>query len=636
MTKISELEGKMSDLIQENLAYRDAQAKAEDLKRKWLAEKLALIEESTLQRFEEMFQMFANIRANEGLPSSKISLSNLVDLTNSPTSDKTVSFDSIKTPKKNAAVSERRRKSSRRQSFYVPPQPDTDEVLFKGDIPSLPAQSQEDQSQAVVNTSDVSVNDSSVTPEQPLIDNVESSNENETEQYTREIYKSPLKTQRKMDDGDDIMRILDIPGMYQSAKQLESTTTPQLKPREDTVSTPSPAKRPLSSSDASLLEADSQISLSSALSPVKLSPPKILQLSIPKLQVYKDKVDSPILRPAASTTDPITPSSPVKKKPNQRNAVSKPAPSSPVKSQSTVAAVPASPVKKQNKKASTTALKQAKKNTVLSTSEDNDSPILKVEPLDDTPVVEEQVSQTQTKTRKRKASNAFADELEPSTPAPAMVPSIVTTPVPTTSTGRPSRTRGNRVSYVQPPLRSKLRRESERFVAAVAENAFFDFNKSTTPKETSLGATPIATPEPQTLELKTPKSTPKSLQSFVAEPTIATEVNKSDEVASAQTVDNTEEPTEDSVPIKAAEQPTSTTTEQPTRRPLSALNKNKKNNKPREGSLELKPLVRSLAHDMSVFDLVEESAVGVPKTYRNEIGSVPRKKSTGRRNSSLL
>lgn len=101
MTKISDLETKISDLIQQNIELRAVNAKSDDQKRKWLEDKLNLIEESVNQRFSEINQIFKTIRENEGL-------------------DKSVSFKDLKSPRK-ASKSERKRKSLRRQSIYIPP-----------------------------------------------------------------------------------------------------------------------------------------------------------------------------------------------------------------------------------------------------------------------------------------------------------------------------------------------------------------------------------------------------------------------------------------------------------------------------------------------------------------------------------
>ncbi|KAH3674906.1 hypothetical protein WICMUC_002979 [Wickerhamomyces mucosus] len=132
MTKIAELESRISELIQQNIELRDQQAKSEDNKRKWFEEKLNIIEEGVSQRFEEMFQMFSTIRSNEGLPSSNISLNNLLGniSSNDNSTDKTVTFQGIKSPRTTqSSINERRRKSARRQSIYIPSQPNSPEKL---------------------------------------------------------------------------------------------------------------------------------------------------------------------------------------------------------------------------------------------------------------------------------------------------------------------------------------------------------------------------------------------------------------------------------------------------------------------------------------------------------------------------
>lgn len=121
MTKVADLEVKISDLIQQNIELRAINAKSEDQKRRWLEDKLNIIESGVSQRFEEMFQMFATIRSNESLSSSSINVSRVIEnVSNENSSDKAVSFHDVKSPSK-SNISERRRKSARRQSIYIAP-----------------------------------------------------------------------------------------------------------------------------------------------------------------------------------------------------------------------------------------------------------------------------------------------------------------------------------------------------------------------------------------------------------------------------------------------------------------------------------------------------------------------------------
>lgn len=622
MTKISELEAKMSELIQENLSYRDAQAKAEDSKRKWLAEKLSLIEESTLQRFEEMFQMFSNIRANEGLPNSNISLSNLLEFTNTTNSDKTVSFDSIKSPKNHTGVSNRRRKSSRRQSFYVPSEPeqDTDDILFRGNIQSLTHPCQDQDQEETVKSQDTTnedYEDSSKQEETREIvdssnDEVNSVEETPIRSDEREIVNldaklnSPTKKQKKQDEDIDIMRILDIPGMYQSTKQISDTRIPSLKPVEAPPKII--GKLPILNYDSSSSDVDSQIFHSSTLSPVKISPPPVMKASVPKLQVYKDDLDA--LKEGLSSTPDIT-SSPVKQ---------------------------SRPMKKQRKtiKAGIDTQPTPALIAKLTAKPETDMMDAGGEPV---PVIDFKEDNTapkpkQKNSKKRKISNAFDDEKPPSTPIP-------------TSSVRPSRTRGNRVSYVEPRLGTKLRRESAGFIEAVSDNAYCHFNRGksrdSSPMTTSAPANDKTLDQLELSVYKTSESTSETSKTPTRSSTTTESSSKNTKIDKGEPIDSLVEAQDHkekkkekekrpkSSPVKLPEQ-TNPPPLQTTRIPLTSLNKNKLS----ERSIDSKKtLVKNKVPDLSVFDLVDESAVGIPKTYKNDL-NVTKKRSSGRRNSSLV
>lgn len=119
MTKIADLETRVSDLIQQNIELRALNAKNEDQKRKWLEDKLSVIENGVTQRFEEMFQIFSTIRHNEGLGASNVSTRQVIANVSHDSSEKTVSFQTVKSPK--LSTKERRRKSTRRESMYIAP-----------------------------------------------------------------------------------------------------------------------------------------------------------------------------------------------------------------------------------------------------------------------------------------------------------------------------------------------------------------------------------------------------------------------------------------------------------------------------------------------------------------------------------
>lgn len=136
MTKVADLEIKISELIQQNIELRAIKAKSEDQKRKWLEEKLNIIESGVSQRFEEMFQMFATLRSNEGLAASTVNTSNVIQNVSHDSSDKTVSFQNIKSPSR-SNINERRRKSARRQSIYIPPPPSPPQQQEKAESQSV-------------------------------------------------------------------------------------------------------------------------------------------------------------------------------------------------------------------------------------------------------------------------------------------------------------------------------------------------------------------------------------------------------------------------------------------------------------------------------------------------------------------
>ncbi|ODQ81129.1 hypothetical protein BABINDRAFT_160531 [Babjeviella inositovora NRRL Y-12698] len=68
LTKIANLETKISALITENMDLRQQKtAQSRDSNKQWLDEKLTTIENGVYTKFEEISQMFQNIRHNEGL-----------------------------------------------------------------------------------------------------------------------------------------------------------------------------------------------------------------------------------------------------------------------------------------------------------------------------------------------------------------------------------------------------------------------------------------------------------------------------------------------------------------------------------------------------------------------------------------
>lgn len=149
MTKITDLETKVSELIQQNVELRSANARNEDKKKAWFEQNLSLLEQGVSQRFEEIFQMFSTIRQNEKLSPPSITLNSSSSLgssdvtqcmllaSSSSDKDKTVSFENVKSPN---SKKERRRKSLRRQSIYIPspgtPEKAKAESNFGNDLPN--------------------------------------------------------------------------------------------------------------------------------------------------------------------------------------------------------------------------------------------------------------------------------------------------------------------------------------------------------------------------------------------------------------------------------------------------------------------------------------------------------------------
>ncbi|AJU08658.1 BMC_2a_G0049930.mRNA.1.CDS.1 [Saccharomyces cerevisiae] len=70
--KVNSLEKKISQLVQENVTLRSKTSISEAIYRERLSNQLQVIENGIIQRFDEIFYMFENVRKNENLPSSSL------------------------------------------------------------------------------------------------------------------------------------------------------------------------------------------------------------------------------------------------------------------------------------------------------------------------------------------------------------------------------------------------------------------------------------------------------------------------------------------------------------------------------------------------------------------------------------
>ncbi|CAI4064711.1 hypothetical protein SUVZ_08G1120 [Saccharomyces uvarum] len=136
--KVNGLEKKISQLVQENVALRSKTSISEAIYRERLNNQLQTIENGIIQRFDEIFYIFDNVRKNESLPSSNLksmlkrtsSRSRSCSLS-SPTYLKsyTEPLNCQNTPSNESSFNKddgqdlehksKKRKSSRRQSMFI-------------------------------------------------------------------------------------------------------------------------------------------------------------------------------------------------------------------------------------------------------------------------------------------------------------------------------------------------------------------------------------------------------------------------------------------------------------------------------------------------------------------------------------
>ncbi|CAI4036381.1 hypothetical protein SMKI_15G2230 [Saccharomyces mikatae IFO 1815] len=136
--KVNGLEKKISQLVQENVTLRSKTSISEAIYRERLSNQLQIIENGIIQRFDEIFYMFENVRKNENLPSSN--LKSLLKRTSSrsrscslssPTYSKNSNEQSShqyhpshessfnKDDSQDLEPKTKKRKSSRRQSMFI-------------------------------------------------------------------------------------------------------------------------------------------------------------------------------------------------------------------------------------------------------------------------------------------------------------------------------------------------------------------------------------------------------------------------------------------------------------------------------------------------------------------------------------
>jgi shugoshin len=543
MTKIADLETRISDLIQQNIELRALNAKSEDKKRKWFEDKLNVIEEGVSQRFEEMLQMFSTIRHNEGLGASSVNLQNIIsnvshDISNS---EKTVSFQNVKSPKKTSSK-DRRRRSARRESMYITrspqpfPQPLLQDVLLQDALPQVEARSEPQEGHPVVH-----VQVSEINP------------------FVKAENPAPVE--------DD---------------------TPLIREEH---------------------EYSYELNHAISLSPIKLSTssPSIVEVSSSKskFSVYEDSPE-----PEEATV---------------RN-------------------------NEMQQKIQRLADESVKATGKQQDQEPSDESADQYKPL-------EQPSSMIRHAKTKKKTKANVDEEMPSSDVPST---------------RNSRTRGKQVSYAEPSLRAKMRRQSEKLVDAVAEG---NYVKPLTVAEDNLRRKSMAMARASST-FDQSVSLIGQLSSGTKEPDESVSADVSDESAEltqkisknqenfpvgvSQSSDESEsnllQESSDMIiedcPKLAVETFQKSVTKPPVkqrplieqdnanitkrRKPLGSLNQNKIQKLDSGDKVKRSKKRFDLSDDeLSVFDLVEETSVGVPKTYKNNPDISTRKKG-GRRNSMLF
>jgi shugoshin len=562
MTKISDMETKVSDLIQQNIELRAINAKSEDQKRKWLEEKINIIEEGVSQRFSDMFQMLQNIRTNEGLPSSNVQLSHLmVGSSGENSTDKSVSFQLMKSPKKQTKA-ERRRRSLRRQSIYIaPPDPPT--------------------------ISEQSVSDFDKNVESFPTEHFELPQEINEEQKVQEGPNDAFYDRENPFQEQTYEQIEDIIQQHQ-AEELEqlSELEKQQEQEIEKVSNNAESLKEVSEDNESV-----EFSHASSLSPIRLlSPSSLNQKS--QFMVYED---SPELQDRDDGFN---------------EKISRLASGSVLDNNNTI--------KTSRRKKSIVSRKTTEKKLEAEEEEELSD--------EQKPLAQDTNKVKHTKSKQQK-SNFIADESMPGSDASNDELST-----------RRSRTRGKQVSYAEPSLRAKMRRQSEKFVDATDEEAYDAYinnvlinrRKTTTPEE---------------FQRK------KEDNDEVVVPSVESsgKVDKSEPITHnaeefAQNVKDSRESPAKPRQKTLIEQDNINITKR--RKPLSTLNSNKiakTDSSPME-KISL-PKVKVVQEenmdeaDLSVFDLVEEASVGVPKTtYKGQpdIKLKRRSSSGGRRHSMLL
>ncbi|ODV71586.1 Sgo1p CYBJADRAFT_186466 [Cyberlindnera jadinii NRRL Y-1542] len=502
MTKIADLETKISDLIQQNIELRALNAKNEDQKRRCLEDKLNVIEAGVSQRFEEMFQMFATIRNNEGLSESKMIAAlpgiNVNDITLSSASEKTVSFVSNvkasedQTEEGNKLSREkRRRKSARRESIYIPP-------------PSPPRVTEEEEAMTTLLTTSNTVTTTTTT----------------TTAAAAVAASIPIDFEE--------------PNPFHN-KPVDTVESKNL---------------------SDLDEGHGELARSVILSPIKTSTssPSVRETSKKSMfEVYEDSPEPmDILKNQGEGEDDI-------QQKIQRLA---------------------------DESVRPTSFGKILPSTLLDGDESTNSEI-----TDEYKPLEQDATKIKHTKTKRKSRTSVDEKM----------PTLVVDNDDLLST-RKSRTRGKQISYAEPSLRVKMRRQSEKFVDAVADGGFVK------PPQKSLSAEPEDISRPE-------------------------ETKPTEEIAAQEQASKHDENGKEKRARPLIEQDNSNITKR--RRPLSSITQNKIQKVVDSDKLRQHKRFELSDDELSVFDLVEESAVGVPKTFKKpDLGSA--KKKNPRRHSMLV
>lgn len=140
--RLSALERQVSELVQENVLLRSRTSMAAHDYRTRLSEQLALVADGVTQRLNEIHYMIERVRSKEDLPPSHLTTQSTRKSSagrNRYSSLRSTGSDPhMLIPESGDAVPRKRRKSSRRESFFIPAQQMTDDAPNDELVPALP------------------------------------------------------------------------------------------------------------------------------------------------------------------------------------------------------------------------------------------------------------------------------------------------------------------------------------------------------------------------------------------------------------------------------------------------------------------------------------------------------------------